>query len=171
MQLIQVGKLLKAHGLNGEAKILIEEQYIDQIVQMRYFFVKKVDGIQPLFIEYFRGVHAHIVKFETLNNREQLRHYTGTSLFLKEADANLIYNPAKDNSKSDYERFLGYILFDELSEVGKIQQIDQYAHQDIALVDHQGKLVSIPMVEQWIISVDDNKKILKMDLPEGLLDL
>lgn len=169
--MIQVGKLLKAHGLNGEAKIQIDEQYIDQIVQTRYFFVKKGDGIQPLFIEYFRGVHAHIVKFEALNNREQLRHYTGASLFLKEADATLIYNPAKDNSKSVYERFLGYILFNESSEVGKIQQIDQYAHQDIAQVDHQGKLVRIPMVEQWIINVDENKKMLTMGLPEGLLDL
>ena len=169
--MIQVGKLLKAHGLNGEAKIQIDEQYIDQIVQTRYFFVKKGDGIQPLFIEYFRGVHAHIVKFEALNNREQLMHYAGASLFLKEADATLIYNPAKDNSKSVYERFLGYMLFNESSEVGKIQQIDQYAHQDIALVDHQGKLVRIPMVEQWIINVDENKKMLTMGLPEGLLDL
>ena len=157
--------------MNGEAKIQIEEQYIDQIVQTRYFSVKKGDGIQPLFIAYFRGVHAHIVKFEALNNREQLRHYTGASLFLKEADATLIYNPAKDNSKSVYERFLGYILFNESSEVGKIQQIDQFAHQDIALVDHQGKLVIIPMVDQWIINVDENKKILTMGLPEGLLDL
>lgn len=171
MQLTQVGKLLKAHGLNGEAKIQIFEQYIDQIVQTNYFFVKKVDGVQPLFIEYFRGVHAHIVKFETLNNREELRHYTGNSLFLKEADATLIYNPTKDKSKSVYDRFHDYTLFNELTEVGKIQQIDQYSHQDIALVDYQDKLVSVPMVEQWIISVDENKKILKMSLPEGLLDL
>jgi 16S rRNA processing protein RimM len=43
--------------------------------------------------------------------------------------------------------------------------------QEIAVVVYQNKEVLIPLNEKLIVSIDEDKKVILMDLPEGLLTL
>ncbi len=41
----------------------------------------------------------------------------------------------------------------------------------MATVAYQEKEVLVPLTEGWLLEVDEAAKIVRMDLPEGLLDI
>ncbi|MBK8081160.1 MAG: hypothetical protein IPK25_13305 [Saprospiraceae bacterium] len=65
-----------------------------------------------------------------------------------------------------------FVLFDQNTEVGMIEEIVLYPGQLMALVKNKsGAIIHIPMIEDWIISIDQKNKIICMNLPEGLLEV
>ena len=56
-------------------------------------------------------------------------------------------------------------------EIGKISQIDDYAGNIVITVLYQSKEVLIPLSDSIIDEIDEPQKILRLDVPEGLIDL
>ena len=84
------------------------------------------------------------------------------SALLKMADA-LIENADEilTANKSDLER-----------AKGTISDVIQNSAQDLYEVKtEEGKKVYIPVVKQFVLDVDMDSRIVKVELPEGLLDL
>jgi 16S rRNA processing protein RimM len=44
-------------------------------------------------------------------------------------------------------------------------------HQEMAVVNHHNKEVLIPLNEELIINIDTTKRLIIMNLPEGLVQL
>ena len=55
--------------------------------------------------------------------------------------------------------------------LGAIEAIIEYPQQEMAALTIEGKAVLIPLNEQLIISIEAETKVIRMDLPEGLLAL
>jgi len=171
MELIEVGYTMKPHGLNGEIKVVVEENYEDDFLNIEVV-VLEIKGIQtPFFVESIRGANQLIVKFENIDNRDEALKISSKKLFLKAEDISSVedQNP-KDTS--NIENIIGYLLKDNNSEnQGIIAEIIDVNDQDMAIIDQNNKEVFVPLIPHWIIEIDSSKKEILMDLPIGLFDL
>jgi len=53
-------------------------------------------------------------------------------------------------------------------DLGPIVRIDAYPQQEMAIIIKDGTEILIPLHEQLMKSIDLDKKVVLMDLPEGL---
>lgn len=55
--------------------------------------------------------------------------------------------------------------------MGEILEVKEYPQQFLATVNYKETEVLIPLNEAFILEIDMDKKVVKFDLPEGLLEL
>jgi 16S rRNA processing protein RimM len=56
-------------------------------------------------------------------------------------------------------------------DIGKIQQVLEMPGQMMAVLEHHGREVMIPLNEAFVIKIDRKKKTVLFEIPEGLMDL
>lgn len=80
-----------------------------------------------------------------------------------------------DTTQSEEEiepSWVGYILMDETSgQSGIIQAIEEFPQQLMAVILYQNKEHYILLRDEWITEVDDTKKTIHMQLPDGMFEL
>jgi 16S rRNA processing protein RimM len=166
---IAIGRVSKTHGVDGALKLKIKDRYWEDFAETEVLFIESAGKVVPYFIEEFRGGQDPIVKFEDLNSRETAQALGGKEVLLRESDL-LPHQPQA--GVNQYERFVGYALLDqELGFVGEIESVIEVPGQYLALLNYQGREVSIPLNPVFVQSVDHAEKKVQVDLPEGLLEL
>ncbi len=169
MDYIQIGRVSKTHGIDGALKLKINERYFDDFAEAEVLFVELAGKHVPYFVEEMRGGLDPIVKFEDLDQREEAQKLSGKVLYLRESD---LLPMEEESALEQFERYQGYTLVDEtLGEIGPIDEIMEMPGQYMAACQYQGREVLIPLNKVFIKGVDVGQQVLKMDLPEGLLDL
>jgi 16S rRNA processing protein RimM len=80
--------------------------------------------------------------------------------------------PALKPNQLYQDKIIGYLTIDQNEcELGQVIDLMISKEQTLLKVDHNGDEVLIPFVEEFIIKIDKRKKILYLDLPDGLIDL
>lgn len=168
MNYIQIGTLGKTHGLKGELKFKIEEEYIDDFNEIDVLFIQIKGHYAPYFIESIRS--SSIIKFEDTNTKETAKLLQNQSIFLKEE--NITIAAAKIPDELLFQYLKGFKITDELlGDLGEIQTIEAYPQQEMAIINYQNKEVLIPLNEFIISKIDIDNQIVLVNLPEGLLEI
>lgn len=171
MDFVEIGKLKKPHGLQGELKGTVDERFWDDIANASAVFVDQRGDKAPYFIEYARGGVPLILKLEEVDTKEDAALLTNKLLYLRREDVQLD-DEAIESGGLEYGYLKGYqVQVEELGVVGPIIRVDEYPQQEMAIVAYQEREVLIPLREAWITQLDKTNKVVQMDLPEGLLDL
>ncbi len=174
MEFVEIGKLRKPHGLKGELKLLITERFEDNLAEnVDAFFVEQAGRMMPYFIEYLRGKGAFILKLEDIDSKEDANLIANRPIFLRRKDILMTDEElAADDSGLEYNFLTNYTLETELlGTVGTILSVEDFPQQEMAVVRYEGKDFLIPLLKEWILNIDKETKIVRMELPEGLLDL
>ncbi len=172
---VNIGYTRKAHGLSGELKFAIEEQFLEDFLKNERIFIAVRSSKIPYFIANVRGKGELIVQLEDVDNRDAAQLLQSKEIFLREQD--IIPDKEReievpDEDELEYERLVGYLIVDQImGDIGAIDEVLEMPQQEMAFLKHKGRDVLIPLNDQMIISIDEvNKKVL-MDLPDGLLDV
>ena len=170
---IEIGYTQKTHGVQGELKLFVEDRYYEDLIKNERIFVDQKGAKVPFFIEDLRGGGALIVKFEGVDKREAAMLLQSKKVYLRPQD--LIPEDDREleveEEESPFAHLNGYAIHDKHSgEIGTISEIIEMPQQALALLVYKGNDVMIPLHEKLILSTDKKKKVLNMDLPEGLLD-
>ncbi len=164
MELIKIGKALKTHGYKGHLKIYIDEFYMDDFEEMKAIFINNL----PYFI-LSKDINSDtdaIISLEEINSKEKAQLLTGKEIFAKEEDVEEILE------EDPYGDLKGFVLEDKnFGTIGNIEQVIELPHQFLAQVFKNEKEILVPLNEDFIIKIDDKKKIVTVALPEGLLDI
>lgn len=164
----QIGKLTKAHGLNGEMNFLFTDDVWDR-VETEYL-ICEVDGILvPFFLEEyrFRSDSTALVKFEDLESAEAVRFLVNTEVFLEKK-----HQEELDEDEVSLNYFIGFKMIEDDTEIGTIVDIDDNTENWLFIVERpNGDEVMIPAHEEFIAEIKQEEKIMVMDLPLGLLEL
>lgn len=171
MEYLEIGKIKKPHGLNGEIKAIIEERFFEDVNEADAFFVEIEGDKAPYFIESLRGSSTIILKFEDIDSKEDASLFTNKRLYLRAEDISLSEEEINDTglTYSFLEKF--ELKEKEKGVVGTILCVDQFPQQEMATIVYQGKKIFVPLLEQWIVNIDEINKVVLMELPEGLLDV
>ena len=163
-----IGRLTKTHGLKGEMSFSCTTTILEDI-EIPYV-VLEPEGIPvPFYIEEIRlkTDESGIIKFERIDSEEQAREYTGLTIFLPNEYLNEI-----DEAGADADYFIGYEVTDnEKGKIGTIAGIDQSTENVLFVIETEDDEILIPAVDEYITDIDHEKKIIRLSLPDGLLDL
>ena len=165
---ILLGRLTKLHGFEGAVTIKIEKTFIENLPEMKSVFLE-IDGKQvPFFISEsdYQGADILRLKFNEYNTSGKISEFIGSRVFLT-AGRNT------DTSAENFHDLTGYkILLPDNKILGAVIGIIKNPGQWLLNVETKKKReMLIPMHEDFIISVDNKKKVIKMDLPDGLTEI
>ena len=167
---VEIGYTQKPHGVKGEIKILIEEEYINEMRHLEILFLSVRGNILPYFIDEVRGTSSFIVKFEDVDNKEAAVKIRASPIFMKRAD--LKYWEEKVEVELVYSHCTGYQVIDvNDGELGKLSEVVEYPQQELGLMIINGKEILIPLNEHTIQNIDKVNKKLTVEMPAGILDV
>lgn len=169
-ELIEIGKFQKTHALKGElnAVLNIDPEYVEEGNPL----IIETDGIPvPFYAESIRpkGASSYLIKLEGVDSVEEA----------DELVNNLIFAPRKDVEDYMGEELLlgddleGYRVVDkDLGEIGVLESIDSSTENELFVVrTPDDEEVYIPIVDDFIVDIDQENEIINTSLPEGLVDL
>jgi 16S rRNA processing protein RimM len=171
IHLIEAGHSYKVHGLKGDLIVDLNPQLKKHILITGVVFIKLEGNPVPFFIESVKGTDELIVKFKEVDSPESARELSNQVLYID--DLGLAIEKVKIEEPGDeINSLLHFQLEDIVSGFkGIIKDIEEFPGQIMALVEINSKQVMIPIHEDWIVEIDEKEKIIRVKLPEGLLDL
>ncbi len=159
----KIAQVLKSNGRDGELLISFTGIDLEDIDLEEPVFVE-FDGLPvPFYFESFqqRGTSRALVRLTGVHNLTDADELAGRAVY------------ADDGVYEDEEEDLtGWTVLDaDGTQVGTVS-----AHEDIPgnpciWVETGQREVLVPLREELVLDVDEEKQTLRMEIPEGLLDL
>lgn len=166
----EIGSISKAFGLKGQLKLQIEDSYLAILQGQEVIYLLEGSTYVPFFVEDIEKNAQLLIKLEEVDSKEVAVGLSGKSIFLPEDQLNAVEE--EDNSELLFGWAKGYLIIDTDQEpVGDIIEIVVYPQQELAVVDHNGKEILIPLNEKLIVGIDEDEMIMMIDVPEGLLEM
>lgn len=170
-QLIEIGKLNKPHGINGEIVATISNKAdIDKLECI----ILAIDGIfVPFFIEELRSRSQEtiLLKIDGVESDSEARELTNKTIYLLLSDDAYINSIETDGMYAS--DFIGFTIFDmDEINIGRIVDIEDSTENALFVIEAQDESIKyIPIADDLIEEIMISERIIKMSLPQGLLDL
>lgn len=166
-QVLKVGEIRKSHGLSGELKMDIYDEFIGTVKQRMYLLIENRGAYIPYFITSIRSQNPYIIQFEAVTNSDEAKRLQGSLAFLKKQDVPKMQRQILVPRNND--KYVGYTIINESDGLElKIQEIRSMPMQELFVIESEGLEILIPIVEQWILDIDRDSMTIYMKLPDGL---
>lgn len=169
-----VGKLQKTHALKGELNVMldIDPEYLEEGNPA----IIDIDGIYvPFYAESIRtkGSFSYLVKFEGIDSEFEAKKLVNKTIYARKDKLKEYMEENYDEDYTLYDDLIGCTIVDtEKGEIGKVVEIDSNTENELFIVERpDGDTVYIPLTEDFIDEIDEDSKTIRMNLPDGLLDL
>ena len=168
-EVYKIGLFNKPHGIHGELQFTFTDDIFDR-VDCDYL-ICLLDGIfVPFFIEEyrFRSDSTALVKLEDIETAERARMFTNVEVYFPVKHA----EEAEDGELS-WNFFVGFRMEDvRHGELGEVVEVDTTTVNTLFVVEQEdGEELLIPAQEEFIVEINQEKKLITVELPEGLLNL
>lgn len=165
-----IGFIRKLHGVHGDLALEFEPGFEWSVDEAKRFFVELDGLLVPFFLKEdgfrFKSTKTAIVSFDWVETEKYARRLVGCPVFLFQ---NEIVDEPEEKPVS---KFVHFTLFDEkLGEIGSITAVDDFSGNLVFYVQYKGEEILVPFNEDFLVSADEEQKILKLNLPEGLIDI
>ena len=164
-----LGKIVKKYSFKGE--LLVKLDTDDPIIytKMESVFIDKNKNLIPFFIER-SSLHKSTllrVKFEDIDSEEDANKLLKSELYLP-----LEFLPQLTGNKFYYHEIVGFEAEDlSFGLVGIVKGVNDTTNQAILEIDRNGSEILIPLIDDFIKSVDREQKKIILVVPEGLIDI
>ena len=165
---ILLGQIIKVKGSDGIVTVKLDKYFTGNIKDMEPVFLELEGKPVPFFISFseFCGTNILKIRFEGYDSMEKVRDLAGCNIFLT--------TPAgKEEMNADIRDLINYKIYTEGDKfLGTVSGIILNPGQWLLNVISAGnKEVLIPFHEDFILNIDRKKRILCLELPEGLVEL
>ena len=164
-EVYRIGRLGKAHGIKGEVSLQFDDDVFDRVDAE--YLVLDVEGILvPFFMEEyrFRSDTVALIKFCDVDTQQRASELTGCDVYFPRALAD------EDEATASYAMLVGFSIIDASTEnkVGTVAAIDDTT-VNLLFELEDGRL--IPASDDLICDIDMKQGEIRMNIPEGLLEL
>ncbi|MDR1763516.1 MAG: ribosome maturation factor RimM [Dysgonamonadaceae bacterium] len=167
-ELLKIGRFRKPHGICGEIGLIVESDCFE--AGGSPFLVCETEGIfVPFRIEEtrFTSDSSAIVKLKNLDSSDSVRFLSNLEVHIPQK-----YAVEADTESVSADFFIGYKLIDEDSDFsGEIAGVEQYSTNMLFVVKSGSREVLLPAVPEFISEIDRENREIRVNLPEGLVDL
>lgn len=168
-ELIKIGQFNKPHGVKGEISLTFTDDIFDRGESP--YIVCCIDNIfVPFFIEEYRfkSGSTALVKLCDVEDENAARSFTNLEVFYPKK---YYIEDEEEATPDDY--FIGFTISDiAYGEIGEVVAIDDSTINALFVVeDKEGGEVLIPIQEEFVEAIDEDNRIIHMNLPEGLIEL
>lgn len=161
---LSIGKLRRAHGLNGDILMDITTHFPERIVKGKTIFIG--DDHKEERIENIRKANKNmIVKFASVNSPEDVVPYRNQTVYISTDGL-----PELPNDEYYHHELIGITVVDEQDEmIGNITEILETGANDVYIVQStDGKEVLIPVVYEFVLEYLMEEGKIRVRLPEML---
>lgn len=163
-----LGKITRRHGLAGNVILKLDTDQPELYNKLESIFVEINGLLVPFFIEKSSRSKSDSLNISFKNSTEAL---VDQSLS-KNVYLPLSTLPKLSGKQFYYHEIIGYNILDENdNDCGVIRSVNDQTAQTYFITNLDGKEVVIPIIKDWIIEVNREEKFIKMQLPEGLIDV
>jgi len=168
--LIVVAHIVKTRGLRGEVVADLLTDFPDRFEKLESLIgLSSSDDKRSLQIEeqWFHGTRL-VLKFAGFDSIDEAKELVGYHLAVPESDR--VELPAG----TFYEWELAGSLVETVAgkPVGKVAGVMHTGGVEmLSVIDETGRDRLIPMAGDIVVEIDKNKKLIRIDPPEGLLEL
>ena len=163
-EVYKIGRLGKSHGIKGEISLQFDDDVFDRVDAD--YLVLEIDGILvPFFMEEyrFRSDSLALVKFCDIDTQERASELTGCDVYFPR-------DLADEDDTPTLASLVGFDLVEASNnkKVGTIASIDD-STANILFELEDGRLV--PATDDLITDINTKDRTIKMEIPQGLLEL
>ncbi|MBB6372487.1 ribosome maturation factor RimM [Chryseobacterium shigense] len=163
-----LGKITRRHGLAGNVILKLDTDQPELYNKLESIFVEINGLLVPFFIAKSSWSKNDALNIAFKNSTEALVDQSlGKSVYLP-----LSSLPTLSGKQFYYHEIIGFDILDENDkECGVIRSVNDQTAQNYFVTNLDGKEVVIPIIKDWILEVNREERFIKMQLPEGLIDV
>lgn len=162
-----LGKILRTSGLKGDLFVFLDVDDAQDYAALDSVFVERKGSLVPYFIESIQiRPNGAVIHFED-TDYEAACALVGSALYLP-----LESLPPLTGNCFYFHEVRGFEVVDaEEGPIGKLREVWDNAAQPLLCIDHpSGKEIMIPLVDDFLVEVDRENRVLKVEAPEGLVE-
>jgi len=168
-ELHELGYFTKLHGYKGELTAYLDTEVLNDYQEVESIFVEVKGQIIPYFVETLSSKTNKTVKvkLEGVDTEDQAKSLVKAKIFILKEDLS-----ETDETRLELRSILGYQVIDHLKgNIGTVHQILELAGNPQLEIDFNGKMILLPLHEDFIKKIDNEGKKVEVEAPEGLIDL
>lgn len=159
---IEIGTITRVHGTRGELKTALLGTYT---FKEWAFLEIKGKPVPFLITSVIGSADEPILKLEGIDSPDQASRFLGMAV-LK------LGKGSKAKGKKLDDSIVGYAIMDEeRGLIGTVEDVMELPQQLLLQTQYNGTELLIPAVDEIILSIDDKKKVIQVNLPDGILDI
>lgn len=163
-----LGKITRRHGLAGNVILKLDTDQPELYNKLESIFVEINGLLVPFFIEKSSWSKLDALNLAFKNSSEAL---VDQSLN-KDVYLPLSSLPKLTGNQFYYHEIIGFEIIDQNgNNCGVIRSVNDQTAQNYFVTNLDGKEVVVPIIKDWILEVDREERLIKMNLPEGLIDV
>jgi 16S rRNA processing protein RimM len=164
---VLIGEVVGVHGIKGTNKI---RSYAESLLLYKpghSILVCENGGQEKYRVIKWAKPHTGnaLISFEGITNRNQAETLIGAELFIQKEEL-----PDPEEDTYYWFDLIGMeVITTEAEYLGRIESIIETGSNDVYVVKDKKNEVLIPALESVVIDIDVNRKLMMVDLPEGLV--
>jgi len=164
-----LGKIAKKFSFKGEILIYLDTDEPEMYSELESVFVDVNGHLVPFFIDN-SSIHKSKflrTKFEDIDSEADADELVGREVYLP-----LTLLPKLEGNKFYYHEVVNFDAIDiNQGNFGTILRIVDNGVQALFEVQKDDAIILVPMIDEFIIEVNRDKKFVKFNTPAGLIDL
>lgn len=171
--LIEAGKFQRTHALKGELNAILDIPF--DYFEEDHPLIVKIEGMFiPFYTESIRskGATTCLIKLNGIDTEEEASEFVNLDIYVsKEAIKEYIKEDGEEIMMQD--ELTGYEVIDDTSgPVGIVKRIDDSTSNILMIVESDnGEDIYVPLIDEFIVEIDNEKRTIRIDAPEELLRL
>lgn len=172
--LSEIGKFQKTHALRGELNAIldVDEDFFDD----NDCILIEMDGIMvPFFVDTVRqkGSASFLVKLDNIDTEYQAKDFVNKVIYADKGAVDDYLGNDEDEEGMYSADFVGFEIIDEtFGKIGVIDYVDLSTDNPLfEVTDEEEHTVLIPVADEYVVDILQQEKILKVNLPQGLINL
>ncbi len=164
-----LGKIVKKYSFKGELLAKLDTDDPEFFSEMESVFVEKNKNLIPFFIEHCSLHKSNLlrIKFEDIEDETTADTLLNCELYLP-----LSFLPELSGNKFYYHEIIGFqVIDDKFGPVGIIKGVNDSTAQALFEIEREGAEILIPLIDEFIVQVDKQQKIMHLSVPEGLIEM
>lgn len=173
-ELVLMGRVMRGHGIKGEVKVYCESDGPERFEALDRVYVGRNERtVEPYDIESVRfQQHAKkgtlaIIKFAQVADRTDADQLRGYEIFSTAEDL-----PPLEEGQLFLHDLIGLTVESEDGhQVGEVKDIMRLPAHDVFVITREGQPdAMVPDVEEFVVSLDMERRVLRIAPIEGLLE-
>lgn len=162
---LQLSKIVNTHGLKGDIKVVPWADYPEIFEEIDYVYTEDLTEYKITNVKYQKNMV--ILHLDSISSIEMAEKMKNTILYVKKEDM-----PPLNDDTYYVADLIGLKVFDENTEYGVISDVLSHGGTDIYVIKRKGqKDLLLPAAKEFVLEVNIPEGIVRVSLPEGLLEL
>lgn len=163
----EIGHFSRLHGYSGKLVISFINENPSILTKKITIWINVFGLITPFKIQEIQQLNKNKLVLTLLNvNKNKAEELKNKSVFINPKDVDLT------EEKFDKNNITGYDLFsNEEENLGKVSAVIKIKNNNLIQIYVNETEVLLPFSEKTILVLDHSKKQIKLDIPDGLIEL